>query len=239
MRVDKRRVVLGRSRECDIQVEDPNVSRRHAELRQEGSAYWIVDLDSTNGIEVNGRRVQAREARVGRHLHRRLDRDHVLDGARMSLLGEHDVRERAARPEGRVPRPALSLHLAHRPHRRDRPAAAAGELHPAARARRRRDRPGGPAPAGSSSMASARPRRGRRVRARRRAAHDRPRRAERRARSRRRVRVGAPRAHRAAARRRLGARPRLDERHVRERRAHRPAAQARRTATSSASARPS
>src|SRR5438034_1295825 len=45
-------------RECDIQVEDPNVSRRHAELRQEGPAYWIVDLDSTNGIEVNGRRVK-------------------------------------------------------------------------------------------------------------------------------------------------------------------------------------
>jgi FhaA, N-terminal domain/FHA domain len=58
MRVDKRRVVLGRSRECDIQIEDPNVSRRHAELRQEGAAFWIVDLDSTNGIEVNGRRVQ-------------------------------------------------------------------------------------------------------------------------------------------------------------------------------------
>ena len=58
MRVDKRRVVLGRSRECDIQVEDANVSRRHAELRQEGSAYWIVDLESTNGIEVNGRRIK-------------------------------------------------------------------------------------------------------------------------------------------------------------------------------------
>src|SRR5262249_55406179 len=57
-RVEQRRVVLGRSRECDIQVEDPNVSRRHAELRQEGSTYWIVDLDSTNGIEVNGRRVK-------------------------------------------------------------------------------------------------------------------------------------------------------------------------------------
>jgi len=57
-RIDKRRVVLGRSRECDIQVEDPNVSRRHAELRQEGSSYWIVDLDSTNGVEVNGRRVK-------------------------------------------------------------------------------------------------------------------------------------------------------------------------------------
>jgi hypothetical protein len=58
LRVDKRSVLLGRSRECDIQVEDPNVSRRHAELRQEGSAYWIIDLDSTNGVEVNGRRVK-------------------------------------------------------------------------------------------------------------------------------------------------------------------------------------
>lgn len=57
MRIQKRRVLLGRSRECDIQVEDPNVSRRHAELRQEGSTYWIVDLESTNGIEVNGQRV--------------------------------------------------------------------------------------------------------------------------------------------------------------------------------------
>ena len=57
-RVDKRRILLGRSRECDIQVEDPNVSRRHAELRQEGASYWIVDLESTNGIEVNGRRVK-------------------------------------------------------------------------------------------------------------------------------------------------------------------------------------
>jgi hypothetical protein len=57
-RVEKRRFVLGRSRDCDIQIEDANVSRRHAELRQEGTTYWIVDLDSTNGIEVNGRRVK-------------------------------------------------------------------------------------------------------------------------------------------------------------------------------------
>ena len=58
LRVDKRRVLLGRSRECDIQIEDANVSRRHAELRQEGTSFWIVDLDSTNGLEVNGRKVK-------------------------------------------------------------------------------------------------------------------------------------------------------------------------------------
>ena len=54
--VDKRRVVIGRSKECDIQLADPNASRRHAELRQEGAAYWLVDLDSTNGCAVNGHR---------------------------------------------------------------------------------------------------------------------------------------------------------------------------------------
>jgi hypothetical protein len=53
----ERRAVLGRSKECDIQVPDANVSRRHAELRQEGSSWWVVDLDSTNGLEVNGKRV--------------------------------------------------------------------------------------------------------------------------------------------------------------------------------------
>ena len=56
--VDKQRVVIGRSTDCDIRLADPNVSRRHAELRQEGASYWIVDLDSTNGTEVNGRRLR-------------------------------------------------------------------------------------------------------------------------------------------------------------------------------------
>ena len=50
-------VVLGRSKDSDIRVEDSNVSRRHAELRREGADWWLVDLDSTNGTELNGRRV--------------------------------------------------------------------------------------------------------------------------------------------------------------------------------------
>ena len=56
--LDGRRVVIGRSKECDIQVADPNASRRHAELRREGDAYWLVDLGSTNGLDVNGKRTQ-------------------------------------------------------------------------------------------------------------------------------------------------------------------------------------
>jgi hypothetical protein len=56
--LEQHRSVLGRSRDADVQIEDPNISRRHAEIVQEGSAYWLVDLGSTNGTEVNGRRVQ-------------------------------------------------------------------------------------------------------------------------------------------------------------------------------------
>jgi hypothetical protein len=63
--VKQRRVVLGRSRDCDIQLSDTNVSRRHAELRQEGASYWMVDLGSTNGMEVNGKRVKRAKLRDG------------------------------------------------------------------------------------------------------------------------------------------------------------------------------
>jgi pSer/pThr/pTyr-binding forkhead associated (FHA) protein len=57
--------VIGRSRECDIQLSDTNASRRHAEIRHEGAKYWLVDLDSTNGIEVHGKRVQRLELEDG------------------------------------------------------------------------------------------------------------------------------------------------------------------------------
>jgi pSer/pThr/pTyr-binding forkhead associated (FHA) protein len=56
--VDKVSTLIGRSKDCDIRLTDPNVSRRHAELRQEGTSYWILDLGSTNGVTVNGRRQQ-------------------------------------------------------------------------------------------------------------------------------------------------------------------------------------
>jgi hypothetical protein len=59
------RVVLGRSREADIVLQDPNVSRRHAEVRREDGGWQIVDLGSTNGIKVNGRRVDNQPLRPG------------------------------------------------------------------------------------------------------------------------------------------------------------------------------
>jgi hypothetical protein len=54
-------VVIGRGTDADIQINDPGVSRRHAEIRlmpegPEGVRVVLVDLGSTNGTIVNGRR---------------------------------------------------------------------------------------------------------------------------------------------------------------------------------------
>jgi len=51
-------VVVGRSREADIVLADPNISRRHAELRRDEDGWQVYDLGSTNGIKVNGQRVK-------------------------------------------------------------------------------------------------------------------------------------------------------------------------------------
>ena len=51
-------LIVGRAPTCDLHVFDPTISRRHAELRRAESGDWeIADLGSTNGIKVNGRRV--------------------------------------------------------------------------------------------------------------------------------------------------------------------------------------
>jgi hypothetical protein len=48
---------LGRSREADIVLDDANVSRKHAEVRPSGGSWVVRDLGSTNGVKVNGRRL--------------------------------------------------------------------------------------------------------------------------------------------------------------------------------------
>lgn len=64
--VDGPRATIGRSDEVEVVLRDPNVSRRHAELRQSASGEWeIADLGSTNGVKVNGRRSSTARLRDG------------------------------------------------------------------------------------------------------------------------------------------------------------------------------
>jgi pSer/pThr/pTyr-binding forkhead associated (FHA) protein len=54
------RATIGRSKDAECVLRDPNVSRRHAELRRGANGDWtIADLGSTNGVKVNGRRVSS------------------------------------------------------------------------------------------------------------------------------------------------------------------------------------
>jgi hypothetical protein len=59
--LDENTVVLGRLPDCDITLNDTNVSRHHAEIRPAGTGFVLVDLGSTNGSKVNGVRVAQRE----------------------------------------------------------------------------------------------------------------------------------------------------------------------------------
>lgn len=52
---------IGRSRQCDVVLDDPNVSRSHAEIRPRGGSWVLADLGSTNGSRLNGRRVDGPE----------------------------------------------------------------------------------------------------------------------------------------------------------------------------------
>lgn len=50
-------VTIGRSSTNHVFVDDPDASRRHAEIRRRGQHYHISDLGSSNGTWLNGRRI--------------------------------------------------------------------------------------------------------------------------------------------------------------------------------------
>ena len=58
-------VTIGRLSDCDVPVADESVSRRHAEVRRQGSDIVVVDLGSTNGTKVNGAGVKQRQLADG------------------------------------------------------------------------------------------------------------------------------------------------------------------------------
>jgi len=47
-------VVIGRSPECQITIEDPLVSRQHARIAVRSDRAFVMDLGSRNGVRVNG-----------------------------------------------------------------------------------------------------------------------------------------------------------------------------------------
>jgi two-component system cell cycle response regulator len=58
-KLDKPEMIIGRSIEAHIQVEDDGISRRHAKVTMGATGHFLlVDLGSTNGTFINGKRIQ-------------------------------------------------------------------------------------------------------------------------------------------------------------------------------------
>src|SRR3954468_10456177 len=66
--LDKPILLLGRHQECDIQLASRKISRRHCCIAQVNDYLVIRDLGSTNGVRINGVRVQEGSLRAGDEL---------------------------------------------------------------------------------------------------------------------------------------------------------------------------
>lgn len=63
--LDSGQATIGRLHSCQVAVDDPNVSRRHAQITRRDDGWWIVDLGSTNGTLVNDALIKERRLAPG------------------------------------------------------------------------------------------------------------------------------------------------------------------------------
>src|SRR5438132_3757297 len=66
--LDKPILLVGRHPECDIQIDSRKISRRHCCIAQVNDYLVVRDLDSTNGIRINGVRVIEGKLKAGDEL---------------------------------------------------------------------------------------------------------------------------------------------------------------------------
>lgn len=55
--IRNKRINIGRHRDNDLRIDDPLISRQHAQILQQGRTIYLRDLNSTNGTFVNSKRV--------------------------------------------------------------------------------------------------------------------------------------------------------------------------------------
>jgi len=63
--LDGRTMRIGRAAECEIALDDPQVSRQHARLQSRNGVLLLADVGSTNGTRVNGQRIHEVALGVG------------------------------------------------------------------------------------------------------------------------------------------------------------------------------
>jgi pSer/pThr/pTyr-binding forkhead associated (FHA) protein len=84
--------VVGRSPECDLPLDEPLASRRHAEFSLVKGAYWLRDCGSRNGTLANGKKISGN--------HELMDGDEVEIGAtRLKFIWDKSASEKAGQPD--------------------------------------------------------------------------------------------------------------------------------------------
>lgn len=63
--LDKPIMLFGRHPECDVQLQSKKISRKHCVLALHGDEVLLRDLESTNGVCVNGAKVVTGSAKPG------------------------------------------------------------------------------------------------------------------------------------------------------------------------------
>lgn len=66
--LDRAMIIVGRHPNCDARLDSPRISRRHCCMTQDCGAVLVRDLGSTNGIRINGQRVETGWLRPGDEL---------------------------------------------------------------------------------------------------------------------------------------------------------------------------
>lgn len=95
--LDRAMLVVGRHPHCDARLDSIRVSRRHCCMTQDSGEVIVRDLGSTNGIRINGQRVEMGRLRPGdelsiAHLRYRLE---VAEGMHeVTLADGREVRDR-------------------------------------------------------------------------------------------------------------------------------------------------
>jgi adenylate cyclase len=89
-------MVVGRREGCDVCLRFPNVSSQHCELSFQDGYWFIRDLNSTNGVKVNGARVQKKVLHPGDEItiaKRRYTIEYTLTGGKQAIdeMIEEDV----------------------------------------------------------------------------------------------------------------------------------------------------
>ena len=56
-----KQINIGRADSCTIVLNDRQISKQHAAISFQDNDYWIDDMNSTNGVFINGRKMTNRK----------------------------------------------------------------------------------------------------------------------------------------------------------------------------------